>query len=312
MFPRRVCLLLAAIGMLAACGDATADGGRNTSPAVIPVGSLPPTFLPLPAPAPTTATTTTLPRTTVPLDEAAQVGSLVSGNRVIMLGDSVMASTSKRYTNDMCDALVPLGWQVEVDAETGRFIEFGGTVLDARLSAGWDAAVIFLGNNFTGDIESYDRQLSRLVERLAPRPVVLLTVSEFNESRVKVNEVIFGMPARYPNVLVLDWAAVTAANPDLTGGDNLHLTNSGRAALAAEVAGVMGLSPVQPGKCLPTQFDDDTSGSVEGTTTTTAAAPPRTTKPTTPASSSSTTAPPTTAGTTTSESAGTTTTTTTT
>ena len=312
MFPRRVGFLLAAIGLLAACGDATADSGGDTAPAVIPVGSLPPTFAPVPAPAPTTATTTTVARTTVPLDATAQVGALVSGNRVIMLGDSVMASTSRRYTNDMCEALVPLGWQVEVDAETGRFIEFGDTVLDARLAAGWDAAVILLGNNFTGDVEFYDRQLSLLVERLAPRPVVLLTVSEFNEARVKVNEVIFGMPARYPNVLVLDWAAVTAANPDLTGGDNLHLTNSGRAALAAEVAGVMGLSPVQPGKCLPTQFDDDTSGSVEGTTTTTAAAPPRTTKPTTPASSSSTTAPPTTAGTTTSESAGTTTTTTTT
>ena len=299
MFPRRVGFLLAAFGLLAACGDATADSGGDTAPAVIPVGSLPPTFAPVPAPAPTTATTTTVARTTVPLDATAQVGALVSGNRVIMLGDSVMASTSRRYTNDMCEALVPLGWQVEVDAETGRFIEFGDTVLDARLAAGWDAAVILLGNNFTGDVEFYDRQLSLLVERLAPRPVVLLTVSEFNEARVKVNEVIFGMPARYPNVIVLDWGAVTAANPDLTGADNLHLTNAGREALAAEVAGAMGLSPVQPGKCLPTEFDDDTTGSVEGTTTT--AAPPRTTKPTTPASTSSTTAPPTTGATTTSE-----------
>ena len=31
------------------------------------------------------------------------------GNRVILIGDSVMASTSRRYCNNMCEALVPAG-----------------------------------------------------------------------------------------------------------------------------------------------------------------------------------------------------------
>ncbi|MEO5724789.1 MAG: hypothetical protein ABIQ39_07125, partial [Ilumatobacteraceae bacterium] len=114
------------------------------------------------------------------------VGLRASGNRILMIGDSVLASTSSRYTNDMCNVLVPLGWQVEIDAEVGRFIDFGAKVLDDRLSAGWDAAVVFLGSNYNNDLLSYTQALDRLVRRLSPNPVVLVTVSEFDPSRIAV------------------------------------------------------------------------------------------------------------------------------
>ena len=55
------------------------------------------------------------------------------GNRVLVIGDSIMASTATRYTGYMCDELVPLGWAVEVEAEPSRFIDFGNVVLDKRL-----------------------------------------------------------------------------------------------------------------------------------------------------------------------------------
>ena len=38
-----------------------------------------------------------------------------------MIGDSILASTSRRYTGEMCLGLVPLDWAVEVDAEKSRF-----------------------------------------------------------------------------------------------------------------------------------------------------------------------------------------------
>ena len=81
------------------------------------------------------------------------IGPKVSGNRLLMIGDSIMASTSSRYGNEMCDALVPLGWQVAIEAEASRFAEFGVRVLDQRLNAeaGWDAAVVFLGTNYEGN-----------------------------------------------------------------------------------------------------------------------------------------------------------------
>src|SRR5262245_15564757 len=55
----------------------------------------------------------------------AVLADLVEGTRVLMIGDSIMASTSSRYGGEMCKELVPRGWSVEVDAETGRFIDFG-------------------------------------------------------------------------------------------------------------------------------------------------------------------------------------------
>jgi hypothetical protein len=255
MFIRRIALLLGLLGVATACGAASGQG--IDPPVTAPVGELPPA-----ADSTTTATvldSSTVPRTTVPIAPDAQVGALVAGNRVMLIGDSVMASTSERYGGEMCGALVPLGWQAEVDAESGRFIDFGKLVVDKRLDAGWDVSVILLGNNYGDNQDVFRQYLDDMVGRLSPQPVVLLTVTEFKPSRVQVNDVIFEMAQKYPNVVVVDWAAVTAADPLLTGPDHLHLTEPGRAALAAQVAFALGHAPVEPGKCLPTNFRDDSS-----------------------------------------------------
>lgn len=264
MFLRRPLLLLGLCAALIACSDATASPSSQV-PETVPAGELPPSS---PAPA-TTAGPTTVVRTTVPIPLDAQVGAIVGGNRVLLIGDSVMASTATRYSDAMCDALVPLGWQVEVDAETGRFIDFGDDVLDDRLSAGWDVGVILLGNNYREDQDEFRRGLEDMVQRLSPKPVVLLTVTEFMPSRLEVNQVIFDLAGTYDNVLIVDWGATTAADDALTGGDGLHLTDKGRIALAEQVALALGQSPQPSGKCLPSQFDDDSSGPVDGTSTTT-------------------------------------------
>ena len=61
------------------------------------------------------------------------IGPQVRGPRVLMIGDSILSSVSSRYGNELCDVMVPLGWQVEIEAEASRFIEFGSKVLDSRL-----------------------------------------------------------------------------------------------------------------------------------------------------------------------------------
>ncbi len=63
----------------------------------------------------------------------AATRELVDDARVLMIGDSIMASTSSRYGGEMCKELVPRGWDVEMDAESGRFVDFGDRVLDSRL-----------------------------------------------------------------------------------------------------------------------------------------------------------------------------------
>lgn len=306
MFLRRIVLLLGLLAVAAACGEA-ASGQGVSPPATAAVGGLP-------TQAVTTQTlaesTSTVVRTTVTVAPNEQIGARVPGNRVILIGDSVLAGTSRRYGGEMCAALVPLGWQTEVDAETGRFIDFGDRVLDSRLAAGWDVSVIFLGNNYGDNQDVYRRYLDAMLARLSPQPVVLLTVSEFKPSRAQVNAVVFEMAQKYPNVVVLDWAAVTGADRALTGDDGLHLTDAGRASLAEQVALILGPAAVQPGKCLSTGFSNDSSGPVGGppttvkksttpkTTTTvagSASTTPRTTVPTTTAvTSSPATNPPTT------------------
>ncbi len=185
-----------------------------------------------------------------------------------MIGDSITASAAQRYGGEFCKTLVPLGWQVEVDAEPSRFVDFGNQVLDSRLSAKWDAAYVFLGTNYLGDQEAYRKQLEKIVQRLSPSPVVLLTVTMFEDSRQQVNDAITLVGAEFPNVRVLDWGSIAAADAaTVLRGDGHHLTNAGRATLASTVASVLGNAPAQPGNCLKTQFTNDSGQSVNGSDT---------------------------------------------
>ena len=194
----------------------------------------------------------------------AELEDLVDGNRVIMIGDSIMASTSSRYGGEMCEELVPDGWQIEVDAETGRFIDFGDRVLDQRLDDEFVAAVIMLGNNYGANPEVYEEYLRDLVERLEPRPIVLSTVTVFQENRADVNDAIYEIAQDHDNIRVLDWATETAVNPALVGGDGLHLTDLGRARFADMVAEELGDAPSRDeGDCLRSSFTDDSAGTGE-------------------------------------------------
>jgi hypothetical protein len=202
--------------------------------------------------------------TTTTVPSLVPVGEHAAGNRLLMIGDSITASVSKRYGGEACQALVPLGWQVEVDAETSRFIDFGKTVLDKRLKQGWDAAIIFLGTNYGKNREVYEGLLHAMILRLIPVPVVLINTSLFRPEQQEVNDAIAEQAAQFTNVTVIDWAALTEADPSLTGGDSIHLTPHGRQALAYALAATMGPAPAQPGKCLDTSFHNDSGGSPYG------------------------------------------------
>ncbi len=250
---------------LAACagdgtGDVTADQmALAPLPTVGGVGVLPSTVPPERTP---------LVVVTRPVHEdgttAELVGETAIGNRLLVIGDSIMASTSTRYSGYMCDQLVPLGWAVEVEAEPSRFIDFGNRVLDKVLDPvvgtadDWDAAVVFLGSNYGRDQQRYEDELRLILTRLAPRPTLLFTVTEYRPAWAEVNETVRKLAGEFDNVTVVDWEQV-ARYPGVLSGDGLHPTNKGREVLVDLTATALGPAALGEGECLKSQFTDDSA-----------------------------------------------------
>ena len=184
------------------------------------------------------------------------MGPQVGGPRVLMIGDSIMASTSSRYGNEMCDTLTQLGWKVEVEAQSGSFVDFGLKVLGQRLEDGWDTAVVFLGTNYDGNQANYENKMRQIFVGLSPTPFVVLTTALFEPRQQEVNDVIMKLAGEFPNVTVLDWGTI-AANNGLIGKDGVHLTADGRSVFATAVARALEFAPTREGECLPIYFKSD-------------------------------------------------------
>ena len=185
------------------------------------------------------------------------IGPQIKGNRVLMIGDSILASTSSRYNNEMCDTLTKLGWQVAIEAQAGEFISFGAKVLGRRWEEGWDTAVVFLGTNNDDNMVAYEEQLREMFDVLSQNPFVVLTTAEFRPKQLQINEIIKRVADEYGNITVLDWAAV-ARNNGLIGTDGVHLTADGRAVFATAVARSLEFARDRNnGQCLPSVFQND-------------------------------------------------------
>lgn len=216
--------------------------------------------------------------------EGEMIGPQVGGSRLLMIGDSIFASTSSRYGNEMCNTLMLLGWQVAMEAEAGQFVDFGQKVLRSRFDEGWDAVVVFLGTNYDGNIANYETRLREIVETVWPTKMVLLTTASFRESQREVNESIRRMREEYDNITVLNWGTI-AETPGVISRDGVHLTTDGRAVLATAVARALEFAPDRNnGKCLDSRFTDDSAVLDDdfvdgGTSETTVVTPSETTTP---------------------------------
>ncbi len=241
-------------GLLSIAACATLTGGDDGSGVLSGVGRIPGYDF---------GTAITLPEgfdLDLPDIKGGLIGTKAGGNRILMIGDSIMASTAKRYGNEMCNALVPLGWQVAVEAEASRFAEFGVRVLDKRMNAesGWDAAVVFLGSNYEGIQDSYAKQMRKIVEKLTPRPVLLVNTSVFRYAQRDVNQVLDDLAVEFENVSILDWASISKSNGVLAP-DGVHLSKNGRSIFAVAIARALDIAPFREGDCLDSRFRDDSA-----------------------------------------------------
>lgn len=262
-------LTLAALSALvlvtAACGSADADD----TAASVPEATTPPTIGGvgvLPAAVSTDRSPNVMVRPPMNDDGSAAelFGEIADGNRVLLIGDSILTSTAQRYGGTMCAELVPLGWQVQLEAEPSRFIGWGNKVLDRVLpdelgaADDFDTAVVFLGSNYDGDEAEYERELRTMLDRLAPRPTLLLTVTEYRPEWAEVNVVIRSLALEYDNVRLVDWESV-AQTPGVLSGDRLHPSDAGRQVLAELIAGSLGQVAIGEGECLLPEFTDDSA-----------------------------------------------------
>jgi len=202
----------------------------------------------------------------LPMPDGGPVGGRVDGNRVLLVGDSIMASTAKRYSNEMCEALKPLGWQVAVEAEPGRFADFGVDVLEGRIGAVWDVVFIYLGSNFDGDEAKLRKNFDKMFDITRGVETVVFTTGEFRDAQKRVNKIIKASAAEHDHVHVLDWARI-AMSKGVTIKDKIHLSDTGRAVLAQTVARALDYAPYREASCLDPRFRDD-SGIRAATSTT--------------------------------------------
>ena len=239
-------------------GD-TADPVGTPVPTLAGVGALPDTVPPNRAPLVMVRAPLNEDGTTVEL-----IGVVAEGNRVLLIGDSILASTSSRSRRQMCDTLVPLGWQVAVEAEPSRFVDFG-TGCSTRCSSTtpslpttgtpWSSSS---GSNYGGDEVRYEAELRRILDRLARAAATLpLTVTEYRSSYVEVNEVVRRLGAEYDNT--------HGRRLEDTGGDAgrleqrpTHPTESGREVLRRRHCGRgSARSGSAKAECLRSVFRDD-------------------------------------------------------
>jgi hypothetical protein len=171
--------------------------------------------------APTTTTTTTRP-----------AGPGFDAGHVTAVGDSVMLDYQ-----DPLQAAIP---GIDVDAAVSRQWSDGEFILQTLKSDGQLGAdvVVALGTN--GPITDSDFDDMMAILGGASR-VVFVNVHVDRPWQDPNNVVLANGAARYPNVVIADWATLAAQNPQWFGPDGTHLAidGPGADALAALIASTL-------------------------------------------------------------------------
>lgn len=170
---------------------------------------------------------------------------LTSGTGTLYaVGDSVLLG-AEPYLETTLD-----GWDVRLDARVSRGVTEGFDLVRMNEDRIGDVLVLVLGHNYGGG-GKFGPWLESLLSELDDVPrVVLVTVTEWSGAQPEVNRAIRQAPARHPNVVVADWAAVVAANPQFLR-DHVHPTRSGAVALANLIAVMTGPAPSVDGRPPP-------------------------------------------------------------
>lgn len=214
----------AVVAVLAGAGAFIALGNRATTPPAHRIGD--------PA---RRSTTTTVPVASVPTttsttaDVPGPAGPGFIAGQVTAVGDSVMLDYQ-----DPLKASIP---GIQVDAAVSRQWADGEAVLQSMKAQGQLGALVIVGLGTNGPITAADFDSMMAILNGASR-VVFVNTHVDRPWQDPNNAVLASGAARYPHVVVADWATLAAKNPQWFGGDGVHLgiDGPGADALAGLVA----------------------------------------------------------------------------
>lgn len=178
------------------------------------------------------ATTTSTASTTTTTTTTRPAGPGFNAGHVTAVGDSVMLDYQ-----DPLQTAIP---GIDVDAAVSRQWSDGEFILQTLKSDGQLGAdvVVALGTN--GPITDSDFDDMMAILGGASR-VVFVNVHVDRPWQDPNNAVLDNGAARYPNVVIADWATLAAQNPQWFGPDGTHLAidGPGADALAALIASTL-------------------------------------------------------------------------
>ena len=180
----------------------------------------------LPTPGPSGATGVT----PTPAPPAQPTPSQVSVGRVTALGDSVMLGAAAELRRQIAN--------IEVDAVVSRQTSEAIAIFGWRRANGQlgEVVVVHMGNNgiFT------DGQFDEMMKVLAgTRGVYFINVAVPRRWAGPNNVVLTNGVKRYPNTVLLDWASIADAHPEILWSDGIHLRPEGAFVYAQLIASAL-------------------------------------------------------------------------
>ena len=218
----------AAIAIVAVAGAVTAFLVLETSATSTPAHH----FAATNHPDATTTTASTPPTTTTTTTRPAGPG--FNAGQVTAVGDSVMLDYE-----DPLQTSIP---GINVNAAVSRQWSDGESILQTLKADGQLGADVIVGLGTNGPITDTDFDDMMAILGGASR-VVFVNVHVDRPWQDPNNAVLANGAARYPNVVIADWATLAAQNPQWFGPDGTHLAIDGPGADA--LASLVALDPGQ-------------------------------------------------------------------
>jgi lysophospholipase L1-like esterase len=155
--------------------------------------------------------------------------------RVVLIGDSVMAAMSPDVTDAARRVLGAAGWDVMIDAAESRSTLAGVDVVRQLRPQITDTAVIMLGHNDSSS--GFRHRAAAVMQALSGVRHVYWLTMKLPRYRV-ADAALVDLTNAFSNLHLVDWAR--RAQPAWTAGDGLHLSTAGAVEMAKLILATIG------------------------------------------------------------------------